>query len=412
MSDDRERPQGGAVRRRGRTALPRAARGARLLGMVALALLAAEGALRLHYLGTSTAAVVAAWRTPVPWSAIRTLDAIGSPWPRPDGEARWALQPWGPQVSYLLDEHGFRVAQRDLPGRPAGACRVLVAGDSFAFGYGVPAAQAFPELLALRLARAHVDATVTNGGLCGSSVRDQHRWLEHVQRTSPSDVVVLEVSPWSLRIDRPPSPRDHTVLDRLGNELEYDVRVAAQVSSLLDRSHRRLGHLLYEAVPMPHLDAAGVSWELEPFVEPPPAFARRLARAALEIDRIARLVRRSGARLVLVFVPLDVQVSRARNALYRDERLPYPAFGFDDRDYTADRRYAALGEVARGIDAPLVDASAALRDIPDGYLTDDYHLGPRGHAVVARELAPAVRDACAGQWPPARVVLASDGKRR
>ena len=45
-----------------------------------------------------------------------------------------------------------------------------------------------------------------------------------------------------------------------------------------------------------------------------------------------------GAAPLVLFVPLDVQVSAARNALYRDGRLPYRTHGFVDRDYTRDAR--------------------------------------------------------------------------
>ena len=52
-----------------------------------------------------------------------------------------------------------------------------------------------------------------------------------------------------------------------------------------------------------------------------------------------------------MLVPLDVQIDRERNELYSAERLPYPAWGFLERDYTHDDRYAeAMAELANVLD--------------------------------------------------------------
>ncbi|MEW6269258.1 MAG: hypothetical protein AB1689_08185 [Thermodesulfobacteriota bacterium] len=372
-----------------RRTLRRAAGGAALLLAIALV---AELALRLAYLGASPA-LLGPWRRPAPWRQIRTLDASGAPWPRPRGEARWALHPWAAPVDYRLDERGLRVGADAEAVAPRDGCRVLVAGDSNAFGYGVAAADAYPTRLAAELARRDITARVDNAGVCGSNVRVQRAWLERLLPGSGADVVVLTVSPWSLRVDHAPPPRDATFADKLWNAIALRAGAASSVSSIADRGHRLLAHALHGVLGWPPDQA--VAWELEPLLEPRADFSRRLEEAKAEIGGIARLARESGAALVLVFVPLDVQVSRARNRLYLEERLPYQALGFDDRDYTVDDRYRGVADLAGAVSAPLVDVTADLRAIArDAYLADDYHLSPAGNARVAAAVAPAVAHAC------------------
>lgn len=389
----------------------RRARAAVLLGALCLvALAAAEVVLRVAYLG-SAGALLGAWQRPAAWAEIRTLDAGGAPWPRPHGSARWALQPWSEPIEYRLDGRGLRVADAGAPAHAAAAaCRVLVAGDSNAFGYGVAAADALPARLGAALAGSGVRAQVANGGICASNVALQRRWLEAELPGLAPDVLVLVVSPWSLRVDHAPAERDGTTGEKLWNVIARPLRRASRVSAAVDRAQRRLGHALHDAIGWPPPGA--VAWELEPLVEPRAAFAARLRAAADELTGVAELARGQGAEPLLVFVPLDVQVSRTRNRLYLEEALPYPAYGFADLDYTRDRRYRALGGVARAIDAPLVDASGVLRaQGADAYLADDYHLSAAGHERVARAVAPAVARACerAAERPAAGALVARDG---
>jgi lysophospholipase L1-like esterase len=377
---------------------PALARAALLLAGGALVLGAAEVALRVAYLGPSRA-LARPWHEPAPWSAIRTLDAQGAPWPRPHGRARWGLHPWSEAIEYRLDGSGLRGDAAVAARTGHDACRVLVAGDSNAFGYGVHEAEALPARLDAALARVGVPASVANGGICGSNVRQQRRWLEQALPGLAPDVLLVAVSPWSLRVDHGPQPAA-TLPDRLWNVVARPLRRAGRASAALDRGYRRLGHAAHDALGWP--PATAVAWELAPLVEPPSAFAGRLAAAARELAAVADLARAQGVAPLLVFVPLDVQVSRERNRLYAEERLPYPAFGFVDRDYTRDARYGALRGVARAIEAPLVDATGVLRaHAADGYLPDDYHLSPAGHAHVARAAAPAVAAACRERRPRA-----------
>ena len=142
---------------------------------------------------------------------------------------------------------------------------------------------------------------------------------------------------------------------------------------------------------------APVLWELAPLVEPPATFHARWAGVHGRLARMVELVRQRGATPLVLFVPLDVQVSAARNALYRDGRLPYRTHGFVDRDYTRDTRYLhALDKSAAKLRVAFVDATPMLRALaPAGFLSDSYHLAVEGHAHLAALLASPVAEACA-----------------
>ena len=362
----------------------------RLLLLLAAALLAAEAALRLVRLGPSRAAF-GRWQPRTRWSEIRTLDERGAS-PRPGGRARWALQAGSPEIEYRLDAHGFRVAADATPRR--GGCRVLAIGDSNVFGYGVAAEDSFPAILETLLLARGVDAEVRNAGVCASDVAQQERWLETaVERASPQ-VVVLAVSPWSLRTDRPQGRADLTLVEKLADALVRTTASPAAWSAVVDRTRRRLLHGLGAFTSwLPTSDAA---WHLAPLLEPRSEFDLRFAEAA---GHVRQMVERSRARNLtplLVLVPVDVQTTTSRNHLYAAERLPYPSWGFVDRDYTRDPRYAdGMARLAKALAVPLIDVTERLVTHASGsYLQDDYHLSEAGHRRIAEEITAPVRDAC------------------
>ena len=363
----------------------------RIVALLVLLLLGLEVGLRLSRFG-ATAAALGRWQQRAQWEAIRTLND-GGPWPRPNGAARWALQAGSPEIEYRLDGDGFRVAE----GQPASGrttCRVLALGDSNAFGFGVRGDEAFPAVLERVLRAGGADVGVRNAGICGSDVAQQRRWLDSVLESAAPDVVVFAVSPWSLRTDHPESRPARTAAAKLWNVVNARVAKAATWSAVVDRARRRLWHAGTALVgwPPPSL----VAWELDPLLEPRLAFDVRFAAAAAAIGGVTARLRAAEVSPVLVLVPLDVQIDRERNDLYSAERLPYPSWGFVDRDYTHDRRYAeAMARLAETLDVPLLDVRSVLASgASESYLQDDYHLSAIGHRRMAEAIAPVVRAAC------------------
>jgi hypothetical protein len=368
----------------------RARAGIRVAGAVLVGVLAAcvtlEALIRIDARGWSRAAL-GPWQERRPWEAIRREGPDGVPRPVPGGHAAWRIQPWHQPIEYRLDDHGFRSA-RPAASAPA-PCRVLALGDSHTFGYGVDGEQAWPAVLEAMLARV----AVSNGGICGSGIAATESWLPDALGAARPQVVILAVSPWSLR-DDPEPPEEHPLDARWPHAEKYLLR-ATRMSAVADRMTRFGLRRLSLAFGWP--PPAPVLWELTPLVEPVAAFHARWRGVDARLAHMVRLVRLRGATPLVLFIPLDVQVSAARNELYRRNLLPYPTHGFVDRDYTNDDRYVhALEKTARRLGAPFLDATPVLRQIPSaGYLPDTYHLAPDGHAHLAALMAGPVARACA-----------------
>ncbi len=362
--------------------------------LAALALLV-EALLRIDRFGPSRAAF-GRWKHRIPWEAVRSIDGDGTMRPRPGGWERWALSAGEEVIDYRFDEQGLRAPARGGHLAAPDACRVLVVGDSNAAGYGVPAESAYPARLHDLLAARGVSASVGNGGIFGSDVGHQRRWLETLLPATMPDVVVLTVSPWSMRTDPAPTGYEgRHWSDKLWRVMEARAATLRAYSALADDLWRRGFHALSSLIGWP--PDSNVAWEMIPLLEPRTAFARRWEDASRDVERMVQMARRHGAEVLLVFVPLDVQVSTERNELYRAERLPYPSFGFEDRDYTRDERYAeALVPLADGLQIEALDMTEVLRRAGgDVFLERDYHLSPAGSHRIASALVGLVADRCA-----------------
>src|SRR6185295_12702835 len=113
--------------------------------------------------------------------------------------------------------------------------------------------------------------------------------------------------------------------DRLWLRLEPRIRRAARISAVVERASRFVLPRLSATVGWP--PPAEVLWELVPLREPAPAFERRWLGTRALLTAMLERVRAEGAQPILLFVPLDLQVSRARNRLYRDGALANPTHG-------------------------------------------------------------------------------------
>lgn len=111
------------------------------------------------------------------------------------------------------------------------------------------------------------------------------------------------------------------------------------------------------------------------------------------IRSFKQLVESNGARLVVLILPIDVQVSAQEWAKY----------GHDPIDMTPTAALTGeLVELCRGLGVSALDASAALAAAePGAFLDKDIHMTPRGHAAVAAALAKTLAEP-----PPARVTSA------
>lgn len=353
------------------------------LAAVTLLTVAAEAGLRLARFGPTSAAL-GPYVPALPWARLRTVDVQGAPVPIPNGHATFALAPGQPRVAYRLDVRGLRVDQGARP-RP-GACRVLAIGDAYTFGYGLAAHDAYPAVLARRLA-AHGGAVVWNAGFPNADVETTAARLRALVPALRPDVVVATFSWWNVPLDAaasPPPPRFSRawVVANVDEKLsDLGTRVG-----LVQESFRRVRHLLTPAVFPP----SGLAREVTPRLATPAALGGRWQRTTAALDAIAATTHAAGARGLVVATPLDLEVDARRNRLYRAERLPYASHGFVDADYAAPAAMpAALAVATRDAGLPLRDLGPVFRRHQNRplFLDRDYHLAPAGARLLAREVA-------------------------
>jgi hypothetical protein len=275
--------------------------------------------------------------------------------------------------------------------RAAGLCRMLVAGDSFAWGFGVEREEIWHE----RIERRHAGWELVNAGVAGYATDQELLYLEHQGLALRPDVVLLQLhaNDFLENGERSTSGYYKPYFSLLeGGWLEVRQLPVPQ-RSLAQRFDRWLRHhtyLLYRAWhPLEFAAsarearaAANAAADVAADVAapparsaPPPAGATSkydvdLALTLRLLARIDALVRERGARFLLVSVPMP-EPPRAR--------------------FEAGVR--ALGITHLPLDA-------AFRKQRDVLFAHDPHWTPRGHEVAA---------AAVEAFLEAQGVLAGDG---
>jgi lysophospholipase L1-like esterase len=237
------------------------------------------------------------------------------------------------------------------PGQP----RILVLGDSVAFGYDVAEKDALPSVLA----RSHLDQGILvetiSAAVPGWCQRQHRLFLEkHGSSLDPDVVVVVLVL------------NDIPELQQGQAELEAALRSANAFTWLAEHSAlaAMLRSLLGKTVAPFDRPLEGVS----DLAYHPDSEAARSAMALEqnELLALARVAREQGRHLVLALVPFRFQLG-------------------DPKSDAPQRQIRAFAE-EHGI--PVLDLLPRLRrHAPEDVFTDNVHLSKTGNLLVAREIS-------------------------
>jgi lysophospholipase L1-like esterase len=276
--------------------------------------------------------------------------------------------------------------------KPPGVFRVLVLGDSIAFGAQVRRSEAFPDHLEARLtARGH-RVEVVNAGVSGYSAWNERRWLAERGPAFEPDLV-LAAACWNDVVDPLPHwARGVPVLSAIPEEAipnpEYHARkieplvrwrafkvrlgersalLRRVATTLLPRVERWLP---FAAGPPPVRRSGGRDWPahltleddlpIDVLLDPASPEWRWLRR---QWDALAAEAAAVGAPLALVLFPLGYQMDAAYPF------LPQAEF----RRHCAERGLACLDLL------PELRAAGNAAEL----WIDDWHPSARGHAVAA-----------------------------
>jgi lysophospholipase L1-like esterase len=269
----------------------------------------------------------------------------------------------------VTNEMGLRT--RGIVDRP-GVHRLLVLGDSYAFGWGVPETDCFPRRLETRLGERlpEQNVEVINAAIPGYSVYQQVRMLDQVRRQAQVHAVIATFSLANDMVDELRIRR--YAPDRL-RDYSNEVRDPASGLARLVRASRLLS-ILDERLQGVQLGLANTNDQAQ-------------SLAAESLRELVATCRRDRIPLLLVVVPRAQEIRGSRGV----RRLLDPA---------ARRAHQRLLALADELQVPVLDLEACLaaahRSAPV-FLPADVHWTAAGHRAVADAILPALLSI----WPAA-----------
>jgi hypothetical protein len=292
------------------------------------------------------------------------------------------------RIDVLTDAEGYRIARADThqgDGRPS---RILVIGDSFAFGIGVNAEAAFPEKLEDLLAASAEDWEVRNGAVGGYGPLRSSRLLIHRQSTWKPEILIhafyvgndFEDSDPKTFLTRP-LVKDGRMFTP-GSHSLHQLRLMLRTRSHLYLFLREHLYDLYRASGI-----ARRAQYLEPvaLAEWPPLIRSTGWPAAQSALREIRdWSRTHGVRYLVVLVPAKYQVEEKSWEDYREAwDLPESAFDRDHGQRVAGAFFEELG-------VPVLDLLPVMRAESSGgrpfYYAVDRHWTEAAHRLAADQL--------------------------
>ena len=325
----------------------------------------------------------------------------------------------GTRIDVRHNRGGWRDEEVDAapPAAPAPAApgtapaRVLLLGDSYAWGFGVEQRDRFDD----RVERLLAGCRVQNYGVSGYGTDQELLVLRQVAAEARPDLVLVAFAvgndlwnnlateayrlpkprfrpgPEALRLENVPVPRvgdwdrraNTGVRDFLTEHLRLFAWVRTRWAAVKPGFRRWMGRPMRSVPAEERIRILSTAVPADPLVEEGWILAGRLLAAIREEAAAA------GSRLAVLVVPDPVQVDEAlwRSAV-AELRLDPVAF---DRD----RPNAMLARLGREQGFEVVDPLAAMRrHAAEGarlFLPGDPHWSPDGHRVAAEVLAEALR---------------------
>lgn len=312
-----------------------------------------------------------------------------------DKDLGWRMAPnfrsdfdwyWGETSTIRTNSSGFRDVEHARE-RSEGVPRVVVLGDSHAFGYGVQADEMFTSVLRTLLPGVEI----LNLAETGYNTRQcRALFVEHGAAFLP-DVVVLaftqndvghQVIPSILAVTAP-KDRDSALIQ--SSYLLQFLRERVNSSRSLARLFVSLG-IKEELGGYELLDT-----NLRPALRDyPPELLRDWKETCGELRLLRDACAAAGAKLLVTSVPAMQTVDASR----LERSLTYLDYGPEDFD--VEKPYRKLGEYCGADGIAFLDAYPAFvesqRAGEPPHLKHDLHINAKGHRIVAELLAPRLKE--------------------
>jgi lysophospholipase L1-like esterase len=310
--------------------------------------------------------------------------------PRPDALVEYPR--FG--VSFRTNGLGLRGCEYPVERTP-GMKRIVVLGDSMAWGHGVAEPLAFPELIE----RQCPATEVINLGVPGYNLRSERTYFERIGAKYRPDVVVLAICQNDVV--------DHDAWARRREAASHPPIAASQHAASIGNAfssvkqfltdHSRVYRAAQEAVNAHKPLARAAVWlglkdELAGFEgldenlhsslrTYPPTVEHAMNLLEADLLRLDAAVRSGGAKLVVVLIPS----LQAVDASQLDLTLAYTSYA--PKDFELDKPYLRLEQFARSNQMDLINPVPRFRHAHDCgealYLSGDLHPSAKGHALIA-----------------------------
>lgn len=306
------------------------------------------------------------------------------------------------RVDYSIDEHGFRRVS------PLEEARVIIAGDSFAFGAGV----ANEESVAARIQR-QTNIPCYNSGFGGSGPEDALLRIEYLLRQRKSDVPLQAVLLLLFEGNDLEGGRNQVTPPTRIATLNFTFLAGCVHSLEMIRQHSVISRVLQNRLVLlpaatesgeSHLKHDGVDLHIPLYSSerlgqrlfyPPYMHTTLLSRDAVKshpgmarirrtLERFGELAREHGFEPIVAVAPTAARV-------HGDQFADFPAI---DQDSPLNRE---VQDVCGSLDLGFHDLVDAFVESPRDsllYFRSDTHWNSDGHAVAAKSLAPAIAAVC------------------
>ena len=291
------------------------------------------------------------------------------------------------QAHYYISQAGFRVPRPDVKyalAKPADVYRVMILGPSFAFGWGVNYELSFAgvlqQLLSERRLANDKKIEIINAGVPAMPLAPQLTWFEHVGKDYAPDLVIQFVH-GSMVYEENTQPL--AAVDDDG----YLVPLQADTVQRWREKFKKLATVFYGWMLWTNFNSGsrgvlGAGREVAAPITFDPTHPK--IRGALNFyNKLASVVSQTGARLLVVYVPLSYAVHREDESRWRLLGiLDIPAQTALDAAFV---RYLNESQI------PSIDLGQQFRKSAlDGkrlYYWLDIHWTPAGNAAAALAVA-------------------------
>ena len=306
-------------------------------------------------------------------------------------------------ASFTTNSRGFRGSREYEIHRRAGIKRVLVVGDSFAWGFGVEDEEVFTDLLERKLPGTEV----INLGVIGYGLPQTLRYLRDTGIAYHPDVILFALCQNDLSGSCGGSSASANQDELVGPGVQDDPFAQGFLRSLKAGLYRNsyLHAACVDGINSNKTLARfavriGLKERLHGFegldinlyaamLNPPPSVSTALDEAKVDLLRLDALAREHGARLLIALIPSLQAVDRdafARTLAYTQ---------YDPADFDVDKPYRMIERFAqeRGISVctPLGQFRRLHGEGATLFLRKDMHFNPVGHRAFADALEPVLR---------------------